>query len=120
MTVHQRLGRAQAVLVLGSDDENRSIYIDRAWLAPGETGTEAFEQVSKHRRSYTGGLIFPATELRAYLLSFVSSRVAFVESRGVLRPPTPDLMDWGKKLQMNRASRCAGYITGRGVIATTI
>jgi hypothetical protein len=75
MTVHQRLGRAQAVLVLGSDDENRSIYIDRAWLAPGETGTEAFEQVSKHRRSYTGGLIFTATELRAYLLSFVSSRV---------------------------------------------
>jgi hypothetical protein len=62
MTVREK--RAQAVLVLGSDDENRSIYVDPAWLTAGETDMEAFEQVSKHRRSYTGGLTFTATELR--------------------------------------------------------
>jgi len=64
MTVREKLDRQQAVLVLGSDDETRSIYADPALLAPGETGTEAFEQVSKHRKSYTAGLIFTATELR--------------------------------------------------------
>jgi hypothetical protein len=64
MTVREKLGRAQAVLVLGSDDGNRSIYPDPAWLMAGETGTEAFEQVSKHRKSYTAGIILTATELR--------------------------------------------------------
>src|SRR5437588_1213066 len=64
MTIHEKLGRAQAVVVLGSDDENRSIYVDPAWLTAGEAGTEAFEQISKHRKSYTGGLILTATELR--------------------------------------------------------
>jgi hypothetical protein len=64
MTVREKVDRAQAVLVLGSDDETRSVYADAAWLAPGETGTEAFEQVSKHRKSYTGGVILTATELR--------------------------------------------------------
>ena len=64
MTIREKLDRAQAVLVLGSDDENRSIYLDPAWLTAGETGAEAFEQVSKHRKSYTGGLILTATELR--------------------------------------------------------
>ena len=64
MTVHEKLGRAQAVLVLGSDDETRSIYVDPAWLSAGEAGTEAFEQVSNHRKSYTGSVILTATELR--------------------------------------------------------
>jgi hypothetical protein len=64
MTVREKVDRAQAVLVLGSDDDNRSIYVDPAWLTAGETGTEAFEQVSKHRKSYIGGMIFTATELR--------------------------------------------------------
>jgi hypothetical protein len=62
MTVREK--RAQAVLVLGSDDENRSVYVDPAWLSAGEDATEASEQVSKHRKSYTGGLILTATELR--------------------------------------------------------
>jgi hypothetical protein len=64
MTVREKLGRAQAVLVLGSDDGNRSIYPDPAWLMAGETSTEAIEQVSKHRKSYTAGIILTATELR--------------------------------------------------------
>ena len=64
MTVREEVDRAQAVLVLGSDDENRSIYLDPAWLTAGENGAEAFEQVSKHRKSYTAGLILTATELR--------------------------------------------------------
>jgi hypothetical protein len=63
MTTREKFGRAQAVLVLGSDDENRSIYVDPAWLTAGEAGTESLEQVSKHRKSYTGGLILTATEL---------------------------------------------------------
>lgn len=61
MTVREKLD--QAVLVLGSD-ETRSIYIDPVWLAAGESEAEAFEQVSKHRQSYTGGLILTAAELR--------------------------------------------------------
>jgi len=64
MTVHEKLDRAQAVLVLGSDDETRSIYADPAWLTAGETSTEGFAQVSKHRKSYTIGIILTATELR--------------------------------------------------------
>jgi hypothetical protein len=64
MTVREK--RAQAVLVPGSDDENRSVYVDPAWLTAGQAGAEAFEQVSKHRRSYTGGLILTATELREW------------------------------------------------------
>ena len=64
MTIHEKVDRAQAVLVLGSDDENRSIYVGPAWLTAGENGAEAFEQVSKHRKSYTAGLILTATELR--------------------------------------------------------
>jgi hypothetical protein len=64
MTVREKLDRAQAVLVLGSDDNTRSIYIDPVWLAAGETDAEGFAQVSKHRQSYTGGLILTATELR--------------------------------------------------------
>jgi hypothetical protein len=64
MTVREKLGRVQAVFVLGSDDENLSIYLDAAWLTAGENGEEAFEQVSKHRKSYTAGLILTATELR--------------------------------------------------------
>src|SRR5258708_6164768 len=63
MTVRETLDRAQAVLVLGSDDETRSIFIDPVWLAAGETD-DAFEQVSKNRQSYTGGLILTAAELR--------------------------------------------------------
>ncbi len=62
MTIREK--RAQAVLVIGSDHENHSIYADPAWLTAGEDDTEAFEQVSKHRKSYTSGLIFTATELR--------------------------------------------------------
>ena len=64
MTVREELGRAQAVLAFGSDDSNCAIYTDLVWLAAGETGEEAFEQVSKHRESYTGGLILTAAELR--------------------------------------------------------
>jgi hypothetical protein len=64
MTVREKLGRAQAVVVVGSDDETRLIFFDPAWLTADETGTEGFEQVSKHRKSYTGGLILTATELR--------------------------------------------------------
>ena len=65
MMVHEKPNRAQAVLVLGSDDGNRSIYIDPAWLTAAETGAEAFEQISKYRKSCTtGGVIFTATELR--------------------------------------------------------
>jgi hypothetical protein len=51
--------------------------------------------------------------------SFAGSRVAFVEKRGGSKPPTPDLMDWGKNRQTNRAFRCAGSTTEEGVIATT-
>ena len=65
MTVREKLDRRQAVLVLGSDDETRSIYLDPGWLMAGETCAEALEQVMKHRKSYTaGGLILTATELR--------------------------------------------------------
>src|SRR5713226_5286857 len=65
MTAKEKVDRAQALLVLGSDDQTRSIYFDPVWLAAGETGAEAFEQVSKHRESYTaGGLILTAAELR--------------------------------------------------------
>ena len=65
MTVHDKLEQAQAVLVLGSDSDSGSTFADPVWLGVGETGEEAFDQVSKHRESYTaGGLIFTAAELR--------------------------------------------------------
>ena len=64
MTVREKIDRAQAVLVLGSDDETHTVYADPAWLLTGETGAEAFEQVLKHRKSYIGGVVFTATELR--------------------------------------------------------
>jgi hypothetical protein len=65
MTVREKLKQAQAVLVLGSDDETRLTFADPVWLEAGETAEDAFEQVSKHRESYTGGvLILTATELR--------------------------------------------------------
>ena len=65
MTVNEKLTHSQAVLVFGSDDDTRSVYADAAWLGDAETGAEAFEQVSKHRKFYTGGgLIFTARELR--------------------------------------------------------
>src|SRR5712672_3277841 len=65
MTVRDKLEQAQAVLVLGSDSDTGSIFADPVWLGAGETGGEAFEQVSKHRESYTGGgLILTATDLR--------------------------------------------------------
>ena len=65
MTVRDKLAQAQAVLVLGSDDETSSIFADPVWLGAGEAGEEAFDEVSKHRESYTsGGLILTAAELR--------------------------------------------------------
>jgi hypothetical protein len=65
MTNREKLDRAQAALVLGSDNETRSIFLDPVWLGAGETGAQAFERVSKHRSSYTdGGVILTAAELR--------------------------------------------------------
>jgi hypothetical protein len=65
MTVREKGERAQAVLVLGSDDDTCSVFLDPVWLQDGETGGEAVEQVSKHRNSYTGGgVVLTAAELR--------------------------------------------------------
>jgi hypothetical protein len=65
MTVRERLERAQAVLAFGFDEDTGAIYADPVWLPAGETGAEAFDRVSKHRRSYAGGgLILTAEELR--------------------------------------------------------
>lgn len=65
MTIHEKLDGAQAILVLGSDDETRHVFLDPVWLTAGEGVTDALEQVSKHRNSYTpGGLILTATDLR--------------------------------------------------------
>ena len=66
MTLRDKLEQAQAVLVLGSDDETGTIFADPVWLGAGETGEESVDQVSKHRESYTGGgLILTASELRS-------------------------------------------------------
>jgi len=65
MTAKETLAWAQAVLVLGSDDDTCSAFLDPVWLKPGESGVEAIEQVSKHRNSYTGGgVVLTAAELR--------------------------------------------------------
>jgi hypothetical protein len=143
MTVREKLGRAQAVLVLGSDDGNRSVYPDPAWLMAGETGAEAFEQVSKHRKSYTAGIILTATELReladtldhdtpetvkSALLDTAASyrgllcEVGYQELTSecnIVEAPHTGPHGLGKNRQMNRAFRCAGSTTEEGVIATT-
>jgi len=65
MTQRERVDVAQAVLVLGSDDDTCSVFLDPVWLNAGESGGEAVEQVSKHRNGYTGGgVILTAAELR--------------------------------------------------------
>ena len=102
MTIREKLVRSQAVLALGSDDDIRSMYADPVWLAAEETGAEAFELVSKHRKSYTGCLLFTAAELRDSPIH------------------STDLTDWGKTLRTNRAFRFVGPTTGQGVTATTI
>ena len=65
MTSRDKVDVAQAVLVLGSDVETSSVFLDPVWLKAGETGAEAVEQVSKYRNSYTGGgVVLTAAELR--------------------------------------------------------
>jgi len=65
MTQREKVDIAQAVLVLGSDDDTCSVFLDPVWLNNGESGAEAVEQVLKHRSAYTGGgLILTAAELR--------------------------------------------------------
>jgi hypothetical protein len=78
--VREKLARAQAVLVLGLDDENRSVYVDRAWLEPGEADTAAFELASKYRKSYIGRLILTSTELRELADSLDQDTPAKVKS----------------------------------------
>ena len=41
MTVRDKVERAEAVLVLGSDDDTCSVFLDPVWLKAGETGGEA-------------------------------------------------------------------------------
>jgi hypothetical protein len=54
MTIGDKLMQAQAVLVLGSDDDTGSIFADPVWLGAGETGGEAFEQAlnSSHAANF--------------------------------------------------------------------
>ena len=56
------------------------MYADPAWLTAGEVDMEAFEQVSNHWRSYTGGPIFTATELRELADSLVYNTPETVKS----------------------------------------